>query len=339
MSHHVVLGAGAVGRHTTARLAELGHTVTLASRSGRVTDRPWEAGHPGRVEVVAADASDSARLTELARGATSIVNAINPPSYTAWATDWPPIAAAVLVAAERSGAGLVMIGNLYGYGAVTAPMTEQTPPAATGTKGRLRNRMWAGALALHEAGRIRVTELRSSDYVGPGSTAMTSFLGDFVIDAVLAGRPVLLPMGTAHAPHSWTYLPDVAHLAARVAVAGEHDDAVWGRPWHVPSPAPRSVAQAAADVAALQQRRPPRVLALPRPVGTALGAVLPLFRELLETRHQFEAPFVLDSSAAQAYFDLSPTPWEQALQATVAHRAAARGTVSATAGESGSSAR
>ena len=39
MSHHLVLGAGGIGRATTARLVERGHTVTLASRSGQVTDR------------------------------------------------------------------------------------------------------------------------------------------------------------------------------------------------------------------------------------------------------------------------------------------------------------
>jgi hypothetical protein len=39
-------------------------------------------------------------------------------------TDWPPPAAALLRAAETSGALLVTTGNLYGYGAVDGPMTE-----------------------------------------------------------------------------------------------------------------------------------------------------------------------------------------------------------------------
>ena len=51
---------------------------------------------------------------------------------------------------------------------------------------------------------------------------------------------------------------------------------------------------------------------------TAAGAVVPLLRELRETRHQFERPFVLDSSRAERTFGLGPTPWEVALQATVA---------------------
>ena len=73
MTHHLVLGAGGVGRATTAALVGLGHTVTLASRSGRVTDRPWEATHPGAVEVIALDAGDADGRTAAARGAASIV--------------------------------------------------------------------------------------------------------------------------------------------------------------------------------------------------------------------------------------------------------------------------
>lgn len=36
-----------------------------------------------------------------------------------------------------------------------------------GHEGRLRERIWFGALAAHEAGRVRATERRASDYVGP----------------------------------------------------------------------------------------------------------------------------------------------------------------------------
>lgn len=319
---HLVLGAGGIGRATTTALVKRGHTVTLASRSGRVTDRPWEAISADAVTVETADARDADRLTELARGAATIVNAINPPSYLTWDTDWPPMASAILTAAEQSGAALVIIGTLYGYGEVTAPMTEATPLAASGHKGRLRVSMWNDALAAHEQGRIRVTELRSGDYFGPGATKMSSFLGDLVIDRVVAHRPVLLPVGRADAAHAWTYIPDVGDFAARVADTGQSDPSVWGRPWHVPSPPARSMAEAAADVARLTGARTPRLLALPRPLGTVAGVFVPFMKELRETRHQFEGPFVIDSSAAERRFGVTATPWEEALTATVADRAA-----------------
>jgi hypothetical protein len=46
--------------------------------------------------------------------------------------------------------------------------------------------------------------------------------------------------------------------------------------------------------------------------------VVPVVRELDETAHQVERPFVLDSTAATSTFDLRPTPWEAALEQTVA---------------------
>ncbi len=318
MSHHLVLGAGGVGRTTTAALVAAGHTVTLASRSGRVTERPWEDTHPDAVEVVAADAADASRLTALAHGAASIVNAVNPPSYTTWDADWPPVAAATLAAAEATGAGLVIIGNLYGYGRVEAPMTEDDPMRPAGHKGALRADMWTEALARHRAGRIQVTELRSSDYFGPGTTPRTSYLNDVVIDALLAGRPPLVPAGRADVPHSWTYVPDVGALAARVATSSTED--AWGRAWHVPTSSPRTFDEAARDVARLAGVKARTVRVLPRPLGTAAGLVVPFMRELRETRHQFERPFVLDSTLTERTFGLAPTPWDDALEATITAR-------------------
>ena len=313
MATHLVLGAGGIGRQTALELARLGHRVTLASRSGRVVDRPWETTHPGAVEVVAVDASDTDRVTQLATGAASIVNAINPPSYTTWERDWPPVAAALRAAAQRTGAGLVVIGNLYGYGRVGAPMREDQPLAPNGHKGRLRAEMWTELLADHEAGRLRATELRSSDYFGPGSTAMTSYLNDVVARALLAGRTPFMPVGRTDAPHSWTYIPDVGRLAAVLAT----DDRSWGRVWHTPSGPAHTIQDAADDLARLAGVPPRRVRTLPRPLASAAGVVVPFMRELGETRHQFERPFVLDATLTSRTFGIDATPWAQALTTTI----------------------
>ena len=312
MSHHLVLGAGGIGRAATARLLELGHSVTLASRSGRV--QPGSDGlDTTAVRVVAADAADADQLARLAEGAASIVNAINPPQYTTWDTDWPPVATALLTAAERTGAALVTVSNLYGYGRVDGPMREDTPLQPNGHKGVLRADMWRDALALHSQGRIRATELRASDYFGPGATKGASVLNDFVLARAAAGRSVVMPMGRTDAPHSWTYLPDIGALAAALAT----DVRSFGHVWHVPTSPARTIRQVADDAAALRGHRAPRVLALPRGVVTLGGVAVPLLKELRETRHQFERPFVLDATRTEETFGLAPTPWEDALKATL----------------------
>ena len=222
MAKHVVVGAGAVGRGVARVLVADGHDVTIVSGSGRGID------HTG-VTAVALDATDGDALTAVTAGAATLYNCANPGHYHRWATEWPPLAASVLAAAERSGAGLVTMSNLYVYGEVDAPIGVDTPMRATGTKGRIRRQMWEDALAAHRAGRLRVTEARASDYIGPESGAQ-AHLGDRVIPRVLAGKRVRV-FGSLDAPHSWAYVPDVS----RTLVALGTDDRSWGRAWLVPS--------------------------------------------------------------------------------------------------------
>ncbi|WP_028707336.1 NAD-dependent epimerase/dehydratase family protein [Propionicicella superfundia] len=306
MGHHLVVGAGGIGRATAQRLRDLGQEVTVVSRSG-------PRNLPADMQGLALDITDAGALAHAAEGAASIVNAVNPAQYWRWSEEWPPMADAFLAAAERSGAGLVTVGNLYPYGPVDGPMREDTPERASGAKGRLRASMWRAALNAHEQGRVRATELRASDYTGPGAGGGQSFLNTYAIVPAIAGKAVRMPMGDVDVPHSWTYLPDIGALAAALAT-GEG----WGRLWHVPTEPARSVREVVTDIARLRGTSVPKVSALPRFVVTAGGVFSPLLRELRETRHQFERPFVLDSSAAQDEFGLTPTPWEDQLRACLA---------------------
>lgn len=302
MSTHVVVGAGPVGTATARLLVDRGDAVVLVTRTGSGPELPG-------LTRVAADATDADRLAEIARGAAAIHNCANPP-YHRWATDWPPLASSLLAVAERTGAVLATVSNLYGYGPVDGPLTEDLPLAAQGTKGRVRARMWQDALEAHRAGRVRATEVRGSDYVCPGPG---SHLGDRVTPRVLAGRPVRV-MRSADQPHTWTSVDDVARLLLTVA-----DDARgWGRAWHVPSNPPRTQREVIADLARVAGTRPSPVGEYPAWLMRALGVANPVIREFAEVAHQFERPFVLDSTAAVRTFGLEPTPWEAVLERQVA---------------------
>ena len=305
MGRHVVIGAGGIGRATTRSLIQAGEQVILLSRSG---PKDLPDGAEGR----AVDITDAAVLEAAVAGADSIVNAVNPSRYWRWAQEWPVMAASILSAAERSGAGLVTISNLYGYGRVETTMTEDTAQRPNGIKGEIRVQMWREALRAHEAGRCRVTEVRPSDYFGPGAHDGTSLLNTYVIGPALAGRPVSMPIGGLDVPHSWSYLGDIGALAAALATGDG-----WGRAWHVPTLPPLTVRQVATATSALAGVRAPRISALPRVLVSVGGWFSPMLRELRETRHQFERPFVLDSSAAQERFGLAPTAWETQLAETI----------------------
>jgi len=304
MGRHVIVGSGAVGTATALALVDAGHEVTVVTRSGTGPDGIG-------ITRTAADASDPFALAAAVGEADALYNCANPP-YHRWPELWPPMAASMLEVAARSGAVLVTMGNLYGYGPVDHPMTEDDPLVSTGTKGRIRAAMWEDALAAHRAGRARVTEARASDFFGPG-VVETSFFGRNV-ERLLAGRKVRV-LGDPDVPHSATYVPDVGRT---LAVLGT-DDRAWGRAWHVPTGPALTQRQLATRFCEVAGAPRASVAAFPAGMLSLAGAFSAQVRELKETRYQFDRPFVLDSSACTATFGIESTPLDGALSAVAAH--------------------
>lgn len=300
MGLHVVVGKGPVGTATAQELVRAGHRVRVLSRSG---------GTSTDVEHRAVDATDADALTAAAEGADALVNAVNP-AYSRWATDWPPMAAAMLAAATRSGAVLAAMGNLYVHGRPTGPMTATTPLAATDTKGRVRARVWTDMLAAHQAGRVRVVEARASDFVGP-TVPVTQSHVTRQLTTLRDGRRAWV-VGDPDVLHSWAYLPDVGRVLAALATT----PTTWGRPWIVPSTPPRSQRRVLTDLAAAMGARPARVSGLPWPVVHAIGAVSPQMREIAAIAHQWDADFVVDGSKTVQALGIEPTPWDEVCRAT-----------------------
>jgi nucleoside-diphosphate-sugar epimerase len=303
MALHVIVGKGPVGTTTAEELVARGHTVRVLSRSGGTST--------ASIEHRQVDATDADAVAAAARGAAALYNAVNP-AYHRWPTDWPPVAAALLAAAERTGAVLVTMSNLYAYGRPTGPMTPETPLAATDTKGLVRARMWTEALAAHEAGRVRVTEARAADFVGPQVPGDSSHLGR-QLPSLRQGRRAWV-IGDPDAPRTWAYLPDVAAILATLGT----DERALGRAWHVPSAPPRSQREAITDLAVEMGVAPVAVSGIPWPVLRAVGLAVPMMREVVGVRHQFDQAFVIDATATTETFGLVATPWDDVVRATVA---------------------
>lgn len=319
MSRHVILGKGPIGLTLAGHLARAGHDVVVLSRSGAPaaphlsTDSADGSPTPGTVRHRALDVTDAQALAEATQGAVALYCCVNPP-YHRWPTDWPPVASATRHAAEVSGAVLVTAGNLYSYGPGTHPMREDSPLASTEAKGVARATMWREAEAAHRTGRLRATEVRGSDYLGPGA-GMQAHAGQRMLDPLLAGRR-LTPLGSADQPHSWTYLPDFA----RALMAAAAEPSAWGRPWHVPTPEPLTYRELATRFAAAAGAPRPRISPLPMRLVGAVGLVAPMMREISRVGYQFTEPFVLDSALSQEVLGLTPTPWDEIITQTLQER-------------------
>jgi len=175
----------------------------------------------------------------------------------------------------------------------------------------VRRRMSEEALAAQEAGRVRVTEARAADFVGPRVPPEHSHLVR-QLPALRRGRRAWV-VGDPDAPRSWAYLPDVA---ATLATLGT-DERALGRAWHVPSAPPRSQRQALGDLAAAMSAPPVRVSRIPWGVLRGIGLVSPVMREVVDVRHQFDQEYVIDAAATTATFGLTATPWDEVVAATV----------------------
>jgi len=236
---------------------------------------------------------------------------VNAP-YTQWPELFPPLQRGVLTAAERTGALLVALENLYGYGPTGGrPMTEDLPLAATTVKGRTRAAMTAELLAAAEAGRIRLAIGRASDFFGPGVT-QGSTLGERVFGNALAGRRADF-IGNPDLPHTYSYVPDIA---AGLATLGT-DPRAAGQVWHLPGPATVTTRELLNLVAA-EVGHQVGIRSVPKLAVRALGLVNPMLRELAEMAYEFDEPFVLDTSKYESAFGAAGTPLAGAIAATVA---------------------
>jgi nucleoside-diphosphate-sugar epimerase len=303
-SLQVVFGAGQVGRVLAALLAERGVTVRVVSRR-----RP--AGMAEGTDWRAADATDLDAASDAAKGATVIYQCLNAP-YNRWPERFPPLQRGVLAAAERTGALLVSLENLYGYGPTAGrPMTEDLPLAATTAKGRTRAAMTAELLAAAEAGRVRIAIGRASDFFGAGVT-QGSTLGERVFGNALAGRRADF-IGNADLPHTYSYVPDIA---AGLVTLGT-DARAAGQVWHLPGPQTVTT-RALLDLVAVQVGHPVGVRSVPKLALRVLGLINPMVRGLAEISYQFDEPFVLDTSRYESVFGAAGTPLAAAIAATVA---------------------
>lgn len=303
MGTHLVVGAGPVGSEVARRLARSGHEVIVVTRSG--------SGPEGEgILNIAADASSIDALVSIAPRADALYNCANP-AYHRWAQDWPALTSAFLSYAARTGAVLATCSNLYGYGPVDGPITESLPLAAVGTKGKVRAAMWRDAQALHDAGRIRATEVRGSDYIWPGEQSLVG--SSRVVPRILAGKSVSL-VGSIDAEHSWTYPVDVARLLIEAAA----DERAWGRAWHVPTNPARTQRQVIDDLADAAAVKHVRVSSLSPVITGLLGLFNPAIRELQETAYQRDRSFVIDDTDARKIFGIEPTPWSEILDAVIA---------------------
>lgn len=299
---HVIFGTGPLGKWTARELVRMGKQVRMINRSGKVNQLP------DSVEVIAANAYDTAQNIELTQGAEAIYQCAQP-LYHEWVEKFPPLQAAILEAAATNGAKLIVGDNLYMYGDPNGETLREDHPYRPHTrKGKVRAEMANAIMDAHRVGKIRAAIGRASDFFGPDDHGVT----DYAIRPAVTGKTSNL-LGRTDQLHTFSYVADFGKL---LATLGTSEEAL-GQIWFTPSPAPVTQNELVRIMEA-EVGQQVRVMAAGVGMVRFLGLFNPLLRETIEMMYEWEKPFIIDSSKAEKTFGWKGTSLGQAMRTTIA---------------------
>jgi len=300
----VIFGTGPLGMSVMRALDQQGLKVKMVNHSGKSPQ-----GLPSNVEIVGGDAYNLDFTQWICAGA-SVVYQCAQPHYWEWTEKFPPLQASILEGAASAGAKLVVGENLYMYGKVEGPIHEDLPYAARTRKGKVRGEMAAHLLEAHQAGHVRVTMGRGSDFYGPG--VLDSALGDRAILPALQGKAASLG-GKLDSPHTYTFIHD---FGKALAILGQREEAL-GQAWHVPNP-PTLTQRELMTLFFNEIGKPAKMSSVSKLMMSIAGLFISGAHETVEMMYEFEKPFIVDSRKFIRAFGDIATPHQPAIRQTIA---------------------
>jgi nucleoside-diphosphate-sugar epimerase len=300
---HTILGAGgAIGSELVRELLQAGKQVRLVGRNpGQI---------PGVAETVSADISDPEQTIRAVSGSTVVYVLIGLKyDFKVWRELWPRIMNNVIEACKRSNAKLIFFDNVYMYGKVSGPMTEETPFNPCSKKGEVRARIASVLLDEIKAGSLKAMIARSADFYGPH--AKTSVATMLVFDKFAKGGTASCLVNDS-VPHSYTYTPD----AARSLLLLADSESAWNQTWHIPTasnpPSGKEFIQMVADAFGAR----PTYRVLNRPVLWIAGLFDSTIRESYEMLYQNDSEYLFDSTKFSKTFSFEPTSYVEGIKGT-----------------------
>jgi len=300
-----ILGAGgAIGTPLAKELVARNQPFRLVSR------RPQ--AHTGATETMAADLSRLDDTVKAVAGSSvAILLAGLKYDQKIWRELWPRIMHNAIEGAKRANARLIFFDNVYMYGKVDGPMTEETPFRPCSVKGEIRAEIATMLLDEIKAGNLTALIARSADFYGPG--ARTGGPNILVFDKLAKGQtPACLVNDSAM--HSFTYTPDAARSLVQLMDSGS----AWNQTWHVPTaPDPLSGSEFIA-LAAKEFGAGPKHRVFTRPMLKVAGWFDSVVRESYEMLYQNEFDYRFDSSKFTKAFEFQPTSYADGIRETAA---------------------
>jgi nucleoside-diphosphate-sugar epimerase len=229
----------------------------------------------------------------------------------AWQELWPRIMANAIEACQKANAKLVFFDNVYMYGRVNGPMTEETPFNPCSRKGEVRAKIAQKLLDEIKAGGITAMIARAADFYGPN--ARTGVANILVFDKFAKGGKASV-MVTDALPHSYTYTPDAAK--ALVTLTGANN--TWNTTWHLPAAPDPPTGKQFVEMAARAFGVPPKYSVLRPWMLRMAGFFDATVREIPEMLYQNAYPYHFDSTKFRKAFGVDGTSYARGVQQTAA---------------------
>jgi nucleoside-diphosphate-sugar epimerase len=300
-----ILGAGgAIGNELAQVLAARNQPFRLVGRDPKAT--------PGATETLAADLTDKDQTVRAVAG-SSVVHLLVGLKYhhKLWQEVWPRVMSNTIEACKRVGAKLLFFDNVYMYGKVSGPMTEETAFNPCSKKGEIRAKIATTLINEWKSGALTAMIARAADFYGPDAR---NAVPNLLVFEPFAKRRKASWLVNDAVPHSFTYTPDAAQSLVELA----ERTTAWNQTWHVPTTPNPLTGKEFMVLAAKEFGVAPRYRVLSRPMLRFAGWFDPLVAESYEMLYQSDAPYLFDSSKFAKEFSYAGTPYADGIRKTAA---------------------
>jgi nucleoside-diphosphate-sugar epimerase len=300
-----ILGAGgAIGNELVKRLAAKKQPFRLVGRNPKATF--------GAPETLAADLTGQDQTIRAVAGSSIVYLLIGLKyDYRVWQQMWPRVMNNAIEACKRAGAKLIFFDNVYMYGKVSGPMTEETPFNPCSKKGEIRAKIATTLITEWKSGALIAMIARSADFYGPDTR---NGVPNLLVFEPFAKKQKASWLVNDSVPHSFTYTPDAAQCLVQLAERAT----AWNQTWHVATTPNPLTGKEFVSLAAKEFGVAPKYRVLSKPILRLAGWFNPVVAESYEMLYQSDSPYLFDSSKFAREFGFAGTPYTDGIRATAA---------------------
>ena len=284
-----ILGSGGIiASHLASTLPGYTDKIRLVSRNPKPVT--------GKEELVTADLTSAGQVMNAVKGSEVVyLTAGLQYDIKVWQEQWPKLMQNVINACKENGSRLVFFDNVYMYGKVAGPMTEDTPFNPCSRKGEVRAKIATMILDEVKKGELTALIARAADFYGPATA--NSFLNMMVFENLKKGKSAQL-MISKNLKHSFTYTPDAGKATALLG----NTPSAYNQTWHLPTDANVLTGQQIVESAAKELNMKPKVTVLPRLMIQVAGLFNPIIKESVEMLYQYDSDYIFDSGKFDSAF-------------------------------------